>query len=404
MTDLRISHDDSYTHEETSFPLFGLPLEIREKIYSYCSSTTLGFFAHTSYQDMQETVLFKLLSCAVYAEPDAYNQRVDTSRLAAFTILKKHPELLFQTRQITDHFDRRIEGSPYRIFLGAGDIWALKRVHIEIIPEIENGGALAKAEFQVQFPDYKGPWPLDPNMLEEVLYDERNKAQIAQVKAQLESIVKKITADPCTNGQATKDETTKAVADLCEIFAPKEGEVIATGLHFPLGIMKEIEKVYDAQFDLWSDDQLVFFSREVTGGTLAVLTAIDGQCVKKGLSTLKMEEGPDRGDGLFCCHPIGIPMDKAPLVGKLGRTMFVDPYDGYSCFISSTPGMFDWYNKNGRSGCGRAGVAALRSKRGVWEKLWRTKAETIASYYPIQRTEVAASVTLRPLWCASFLA
>lgn len=65
------------------------------------------------------------------------------------------------------------------------------------------------------------------------------------------------------NGQATLDETTKAVAELCQIFESKEGEVIQTGLHFPLAI-------YDAQFNLWSVDQLSFFSSAVIGVAEAV--------------------------------------------------------------------------------------------------------------------------------------
>jgi len=389
MADARIS-DDS----KTLFPPFYLPEDIRVvELYPNCPSKVLGLFARTSHQAEADTASLRLLPSAVNAEPESYKpesyQWADETRMAAIAILKRHPELLFITSKIKDHFGRWIEASPYRIFLGAGDVWALKKVYEEIIPKIEDGEVLAKAQFQAQFPNC--PQVFNPNMPEEVLYDKRNKAQISDVIAKLKIIVEKINADPCANGQATKDETTEAVADLCKIFAPKEGEILKTGLHFPLGILKEIGKVYDAQFNPWSYAQLAFFSRTVIGGAVAALTAVDGQCVKNGLANLNMEKGPDRRDGLFCRRPKGIPQDKVPLVGKLGRTMFVDPYDGYSCFVSSTPGYFDWYNKNGawcacawHFGCGPSGFV----RRLALENLWRTKAETIGNYYAATRREV----------------
>src|SRR3990167_8863426 len=269
---------------------------------SPCSSTP-GLFARDSHAAQDESIFIRLLAAVVNAEP-GFCQQTDETRLAAITILKRHSELLFQIGTVTDHFGRKIEASPYRLFLGTGDTWALREIHASIIPMIKNGEAIAEAQFKAQFPHC--PWPCDPNMDEEALYDDRNRAQIAQVIAQLKVIVERISADPCTHGQATKDETTKAAADLYQIFKPKEAEVIQTGLHFPLGMMKEIYEVYDAQFNLWCNGQSAFFSRTVIGAAEAALTAVDGQCCKNGLENrllggnLDMEKGPDRRDGLFC--------------------------------------------------------------------------------------------------------
>jgi hypothetical protein len=401
--------NDSYNNKEVSLPVFdldGLPEDIKqEKLYPLLPPQVLGWLAQRSPQYETGTAFLRLLLSTVDAEPESYKQ-ADETKLAAIAILKRHPELLFKTRQVTDHFGRKIKASPYRLFLGTGDIWALKQVHEEIIAKMEDQEARAQAEaqtkteFQTQFPDYSGPWPLDPNMPEEVLYDKRNKEQIEQVIAQLKTIVEKITVgnDPCTRGQATKDETTKAVADLCKIFASKAGEVIKTGLHFPLGILKEIGKVYDTQFNLWSDYQVAFFPRGVIGGAVAALSAVDGQCVKGGLVTLNMEKGPDRRDGLFCRHPKGIPQDLAPLVGKLGRTMFVDPYDGYAGFISSKPGHVDWYNKNGFFAARVSGVAWIIGVSLV-EKLMESKSkglwELLCSCAQRSQHTVSMSITAR---------
>jgi hypothetical protein len=314
---------------------------------------TLGLFAQTSHKGNQETAFSRLLLSVINAEPESY-QQIDETILAAIAILKRYPALLFKKERIKDHFNREIEASPFQLLWGASDTWALKQVYQSILTNKGEGDAKAKIQFQEQFPNC--PWPFTPDMSEEVLYDDRNKAQIAQVIAQLKTIVGKISADPCTNGLATCSETTEVVAELCQIFAPKEGEVIRTGLHFPQGIMDEIFKIYNNS--AWSAAQLSFFSREVIGGASAALSAVDGQCWKYGLSNLDMNKGPDRRDGLFCQHPKGIPQKLAPLAGKLGSKMFVDPYDGKACFLSSKVGYFDWYNKSGAcGGDGRVGRA-----------------------------------------------
>lgn len=372
------------TNRTDPFPLFDLPEEVNSKqIYPDFSLKECGLFAQGSHAAEKATAFLRLLPSAVDAEPKSYNPKSykpgDETKLAAIAILKRHPELLFRKGMVVDHLGRKILASPYQLFLGAGDIWALKQVHDAILPKINDGEAQAEAQFKEQFPHCQ--WPFDPNKGEEQLYDDRNKAQKEQTIAQLKVIVGKITADPCTNGEATLEETRKAVAELCQIFAPKEGEVIRTGLHFPLAIMREIFKVYDAQFNPWTGPQLSFFSRKVIGAALCASTAVDGQCCKIGLSNLDMKKGPDRQDGLFCSHPKGIPASLAPIRTKLGREMFVDPYDGYSCFLTSSPGDFDWFNKNGRReeigaawvSCGwfRLGFGKLmeNKSRNLWELL-----------------------------------
>lgn len=346
-----------------------------ENMSSHLSLKDYGIFAQAAVGTEGATAFLRLLSSAVDAEPESYKQ-ADKTKLAAIAILKKHPELLFRKGSVKDHYGRRIWASPYQLILGTGDVWALNQVHKEIIPNIKDGEAQAQAQCREQFPYCQ--WPLDPKMGEEALYDDRNKEQVAQVMAQLKIIVGKITADPCTHGLATLPETTKAVEDLCQIFAPKPGEVIKTGLHFPLSILKEIYKVCDAQFDPWSGAQLSFFSRAVIGAALAASTAVDGQCCKIGLSNLNMEKGPDRRDGLFCRHPKGIPQELAPIRDKLGRTMFVDPYKGYSCFRSSSPGLFDWYSKNGGTGFDWAGWAPARSP-GCWKTYGEQKQQLMGN-------------------------
>lgn len=348
-----------------------MPKDVRGEIYRYLSPRDLCLFAQTSKKAELETAFLRLLDTALYAEPESYKQ-TDKTKLAAIAILKRHPELLFEEKgTVIDHVGRKIKASPYRIFLGTGDTWALKQLHAEIIPNIKNGAAQAEIQFKAQFPNCQ--FPFDPEMGEKVLCDDRNREQLKQVKTQLEIIVQKITVDLCTHGQATLEETTKAVAELCNIFAPKKNEIIQTGLHFPLAIMQEIYKVYDAQFNLWSGAQLYFFSRAVIGAAAAASAAVDGQCYKHGLNNMDMNKGPDRRDGLFCRHPKGIPENLTPIRDKLGQTMFVDPYDGASCFMSSSKvGSFVWYNTIGGAVAG--GWVQWRVCVAVGN-LWRTKAE-----------------------------
>ena len=279
---------------------------------------------------------------------------------------------------VKDHYGRKVGPSPYRILLGTGDTWALKQVHKLILPKIENGKAIAQAQFREQFPNF--PSEFDPeNLTEEAFYDVRNKKMIADVKDQLQIIVAKITADPCKDGLSTLDNTKDTVEALRQIFAPKEDEVITTGLHFPLAIMQEVYYVYSNQVRPWSGDQLAFFSREVIGSTLDASTAVDGQCYKSGLKNLKKikEKGPDRQDGLFCAHPKGIPAELSPLSNKLGRTVFVDPYDGESYFLpTAKDGLVDWYNKKELQHGPRwawatrnVGILIQNKSRDLWELL-----------------------------------
>lgn len=347
----------------------------------------------------------QLLHRAVDAKPGANKE--DSTSLAALAILKKYPDLLFKKGKITDHFGRNIIGSPYQLFLGAGDAWAIMQVHKEIIPLIQNGEALALAQFKQQFPNF----PQSSNRIqfyikmdEDLLFDDRNKAQIALVDAQLKTIIESISADPCTNRQATLDATKEAVATLCQIVAPKEGEVIRSGLHFPLSIMNKICKVYDSNFDAWRNNQLSFYSCAVIGAVEAALSAVDGQCFKNGVGNFEIYndpvryQGPDRRDGLFCREPKGLPHDLTPIDNKLGREMFVDPGSGDSCLFSSEPGVLNTYDKKGSGGAAGVGVwfgrASAQSSRAIVQ-LWRVKAEIYGRHYE-PMLQHASTVSTRP--------
>lgn len=351
---------------------------ISKNMLPHLSLKDYGIFARVSCSTEKITAFLRLLHSIVNAEPESYQQEQEgETRLAAIVILKRHPELLFRYGSVEDPSGRTICGSPYQLFLGTGDTWALKEVHKEIIPNIKNGENEAATHFQQQFPNC--PLPLDPNMNEEALYDERNKKQVAQVKDQLQVIVEKIKADPCTNGFATSDETTQAVAELCQIYTPKQDELIHTGLYFPLGILREIYNVYDLHFEPWSGEKLTFFSCAVVGSALRASTAVDGQCYKEGLKFLDMDKGPDRQDGLFCSHPKGIPPKLAPIKDKLGRTMFLYQKYGNSCFFTSTPSVFEWYDKKGLEDLDGQWWWVSGTKCGVaLKKLWKTKAENLS--------------------------
>lgn len=361
--------------------------------------------APTLFNTKKSVAFLQLMHRAVDAKPGAVQE--GSTSLAAMAILKKYPDLLFKKGKITDHFGRKIIASPYQLFLGAGDAWAIMQLDKEIIPLIQNGEALALAQFKQQFPNF----PQSSNRIsfyimmdEDLLYDDRNKEQIALVDAQIKKIIETISADPCTNRQATLDATKEAVATLCQIVAPKEGEVIRSGLHFPLSIMNKICKVYDSNFDKWRNNQLSFYSCAVIGAVEAALSAVDGQCFKNGVRNFEIYndpviyQGPDRRDGLFCSEPKGIPHDLAPIDNKLGREMFVDPGSGDSCIFSSEPGALNTYNK---AGCGGGmgdfvlfGFASAQLSRAIVQ-LWRIKAEIYGGHYN-PMLQHASKVSKRP--------
>src|SRR3990167_1002508 len=116
------------TSRPTSLSILDIPLETIGEIGSHCSLATLGVFARVSRQAEEASAFLRLLPRVVDAEPESYRQE-DETKLAAIAILKRHPELLFRETIVTDHFGRKIKASPYQLFLGAGDVWALKQVH-----------------------------------------------------------------------------------------------------------------------------------------------------------------------------------------------------------------------------------------------------------------------------------
>lgn len=369
-----------------------LPGDVRTQlIYPFTPIDMLGLFASTCQKAEAETALPRLLHCAAFALPESYRQE-DKTKLAAIAILKRHPELLFQKGYTRDHAGRLIYGSPYQVFLGAGDIWARKTIHEEILPLIEGGEAKALEQYIQQFPnpscalasltqedlialkgliektgsfsqdgkvqvsddlqakvlsmnDHEDAYQkvlfekqelvvihqlLSENKREdlctklceaEMLYDERNKAQIEQIREDLKEIVAAIAVDPCTNGEATQERTMHAIRTLREHLAPQKG-AIRTGLYSPPEIMQIIHAVYDQNYTPWSWEKLSLYSFEVIGGAQRSAAAVDAQCYKKGLSSFDVKTAPDRTLSYFSRS--GVP-------GDLGRSLFVDVYFGWWC-------------------------------------------------------------------------
>jgi len=330
--------------QECSSELTGLTLDdgVNETICAYLPLKELGIFSRTSSQGMANTALLRLQKSILTAVPEDYDQL--RPRLASIAILKRYPYLLFKTRgqSVTDHYGREVIDVPYRILLGTFDIWALKQVHEEILPLIHDGEKQAKAQFGTHFPNLLCQF--DSIRSEEDLYDDRNRDQLKKVESHLKLIVQKITADPCTNGLATLDETKNAVAELQKIFTTKKEEILRTGLHFPQGIMIMIIR---SLIPRWTTEQKAYYSFAVVGAAEAASTAVDGQCYKHGFHRLIGDTGPDRRDGLLCSRPKGIPKDKAPLNSKLGDSLFVDPTSGNSSFISDGVSSIVTYKKDG---------------------------------------------------------
>jgi len=380
----------STTRTEDQFPLSKLPKKIRQEvIYPFSPISTLGFLARTPKQFEADTAFLRLLPAAIHAAPAFMDAKEDARALAAIAILKKHPELLFKEGMVTDHYGREIWASPYQIFLGAGDSWALKQVHKDILPLIENGEAQAEAQFKEQFPNC--PWPLPEGFSEEMLYDDRNKKQIKAIVEQLAIVKQCIDVDFFTNKQPN-DATKLAVETLCKLFQPKPKEVIRSGLHFPLAIMQEVYKTYNVLQHHWS-----FFALAVIKPAEDTLSTVDGQCCQGSLSELDMEKGPSRRCHPSYKHPLGKPLSLT-LVNdkdKRGAAEVVDPYDGDVLFVSTSyPGHFDCYNKNGRRGLRALSFTFVGSLFGkLMENKSRSLSELLCSHTKRSQHTIAMSIT-----------
>jgi hypothetical protein len=355
--------------------------DVRSIIYPATTMDVLGLFARTCQKAEAETALPRLLHCAAFALPESWQQE-DKTKLAAIPILKRHPQLLFQKGFTRLPSGQLVYGSPYQVILGSGVIWARKTIHEEIIPLIEGGEALALEQYIEQFPnpgcvlgsftqedlialkklmeqrnaqvsddlqikvlsmnDNEDAYTkvlfekqelvvihqlLSENKREdlctklceaEMLYDDRNQAQIAQVIEDLKEIVAAISVDPCTNGKATQQRTIDAIRTLREHLAPQKG-AIRTGLYSTPEIMKIIHHVYKQNFAPWSGDQLNLYSFVVIGGAERSASAVDAQCYKKGLSSFDIKTPPDRTLSYF---------SGPGRCAGLGSSSFVDVYYG----------------------------------------------------------------------------
>lgn len=295
------------------FTILDIPPELKEPyVYPHLLPTIMSLFARTCRQAEQESRLLRLLQYAVNALPVSYNQE-DKSKLAALEMLKSYPDLLFEEKELKDLTGQWHYGSAYKMFLRSGNIAALNEVHEKIIPRIPEGEAFAKEQYVQQFPRHAEA--------EGKVYDDRNIAQIAQVKEDLKEIVAAISEDLCTGCKATEQRTKDAIARLKAHLAPK-GDVIRTGLLSPPEILKIIHDVYDQNYDPWTIDQLSLYSCEVIGAAEAVAAPHHAQCYKKGLSNINDNTLPDRTVSYYLPGSgVGVPPD-------LGVSSFIDVYYG----------------------------------------------------------------------------
>src|SRR5579863_9619405 len=144
----------TYTNSADNQSSSWMPGEVRSnELYPRCSLATLGAFAQTSQKAELETAFLRLQSASVHAVPEFLDEKENAFALASISILKKHPtklfELLFTKRMVKDHCGSDIWASPYQLFLGTGDVWAVKQIH-EIISLIPDEATKAKIQQEAQ--------------------------------------------------------------------------------------------------------------------------------------------------------------------------------------------------------------------------------------------------------------
>jgi hypothetical protein len=317
-----------------------LPKSVRQhNVYPLTPLSALSFLALTGKKYEAETAFVRLLLATIHAAP---LDSKDATALASIAILKKHPELLFMKKRVTDSYGREFFASPYQIFHGMGDLWALKQIHKDILPLIPNGETQVEIQFKGQFPNC--PWPPPEDLSEEMLYDDRNKQQIEDIVKQLAVVKSLIEA---SSFRPNKTTVQAAFDALYKLFQPKPGEVIQSGLHFPLAIIKEIYKVHEMLSENYS-----LYCLTVIKPALDALSAVDGQCCQSGLENIHIETGPDRRCHSLYQHPLGRPLSLTFVEDKRCAVM-VDPYDAEIYLPSSSQqkqrgSLFDRSNKNGR--------------------------------------------------------
>lgn len=257
--------------------------------------------------------------------------------LAAVSLLKRFPELLFDTNvanvPMIDHTGRAIQQSLYQQALATGDVWLLQDIHKYIFPllpkaEKDTNQDLAVKQFEIAFPHYHEPILLDsilsqsPDLvfseeeksffeLESRYYDKRNVEQIISVKRALIAIFDAITADNCYKG-VPNSETQLEIDKLVNALDNNNAIPIQSGLHFPMFILfmatNSVEQqAYAAYHATLQDpepwDRSNQWAEKCSVYALAVvklvqkyMTAVDWQCLLNGLEDdiFDRQVGPSR--------------------------------------------------------------------------------------------------------------
>lgn len=259
-----------------------------------------------------ELPLARLLHEAMFALPVSYKQK-KKSQLAALATLQNNPELLFEKGYVKTPAGQLVYGSPYQVFLGAGDIWAINQIHEIILPLIKDGEEIAKQQYQEQFPRHQED--------EHPLFDERNLEQIKQFKEALNRVIGSLSGNSYANRGIPNTKFRQAVIDLLEILAPKDGEVIKTGLHSPPEILRITHAEYDKQWNKWDPNELRTYSKLVIGGVVRYVSAVDAQHYKKGIFMFfNAKRKPDRTKSYI--------NENGCISSKIGRETYIHVYYG----------------------------------------------------------------------------
>lgn len=290
------------------FPLFDLPAELRQLISSCLPRDNLRLFAKTCRTAASDTRDLRLLPLLLYyvahATPVSLDQSEKTS-LAAEVVLELHPDLLFKRGLTKGSAGHNIEGSAWQIAWAMGDVSMLKMM-MALIPNIKEGVDIAIAQYAEQFPDGSR-------------LDERNKKLLAQLDEDLKEIVSAISDEP-HNGRLPKPKTEAAFQRFKSHLAPKENELICTGMYCPPDILKRIYEVVSQYLHVWNNrvrhsawgliwndtivrdnNKFLLYAHHVIGFAQRVATAaVDAQRYKQGLQYYDNEKtAPNRTESYF---------------------------------------------------------------------------------------------------------
>ena len=257
---------------------------LQKNMYTGLSDRSLALFARTSRyanqlarSELTERGVKKLLNHVIHGE-----------QAEAKAMIEKSPNLLLETGRVTDYSGRTIEGTAFRLALGADDVATqdgevcMAEMIKRYLLTLPDGAEIMAEQYQAQFPT---GWEA-----------------IEEVRATMDLLVLYKVLDAIRDAKPT-DDSYKACEVACEsalvefrdyLESQAKAGIIKTGKHFNVQLLAEAFMIYNDNYtdfgNGWNSPKNMLSWRKVCGFIQRYLPTCYAQALCQGLYYVEEKE------------------------------------------------------------------------------------------------------------------